>query len=449
VHAVYSICDTLVTGQESNVTQYRLQFQVAALVCLATVARSPVVASESTRLVLPTLGSEETSGVIRVEIDSTVYQSMISAEQVVVEGFPLPGKTEVRLELTSFEVLTPTARFVVVDGDGQREVPPPAFRAFRGVVTGEPESRVTLNLFGGRIAGFIRLRDEEFVVALGATAGGATIRARASDPDRPDTPWCGAVEHGPTVMATGDKAAPLGAPAIDADTLLNAQIAIDATYEWYDHFGSLEDAQNYILNLMAQVSTIYVDEVNVELEVPFLRVFTIPDDPYAPTTNTSTLLANLRSEWNSNQTGVSRTVTHLFSWRSNGGAGIAYLDALCSAIYSPGNSFDYGVSTMSALGSWWEKGLVAHELGHNFSSPHTHCYSPEIDQCANEDGCYQGSITQSVGTIMSYCNSFTSTFHQRVEDEAIRPAAEAAYPSCISAVVAEEPPPAPQNLVPF
>jgi len=433
------------------VVQPRLQFQVAALVCLATVALSPVVASESSRLVFRTLEREDTTGVIRVEIDSTVYQGMMSAEQVVVEEFPLPGKTDVRLELTSFEVLTPTARFVVVDGEGQRELPPPAFRAFRGVVTGETESRVTLNLFGGRIAGFVRILDEEFAIAAGATAGGATIRAGAADPDRPDTPWCAAdeVEQSPTAMAPGDKSLPLGTPAIDGGTLLNARIAIDATYEWYDHFGSLDDAQNYILNLMAQVSTIYVDEVNVELEVPFLRVFTIPNDPYAPTTNTSTLLANLRSEWNSNQTGVSRTAVHLFSWRSNGGAGVAYLDALCSSIYYPGNSFDYGVSTMSAQGSWWEKGLVAHELGHNFASPHTHCYSPEIDHCANEDGCYQGSITQSVGTIMSYCNSFTSTFHPRVEYEAIRPAAEAAYPFCISAVVTEEPPPAPQNLVPF
>ena len=317
-------------------------------------------------------------------------------------------------------------------------------------MTGEPESRVTLSLSGDRIAGFVRISDEEFAIAAGATAGGATIRAGTADPDRPDTPWCAAdaTEHGPTAIAM-NAGQPLGAPAIDADTLLSARVAIDATYEWFDHFGSLDDAQNYILNLMAQVSTIYVDEVNIEVEVPFLRVFTIPNDPYAPTTNTSTLLANLRSEWNSNQSGVSRTVAHLFSWRSSGGAGVAYIDALCSAVYSPGNSFDYGVSTMSAQGSSWEKGLVAHELGHNFSSPHTHCYNPELDQCANEDGCYQGAITQSLGTIMSYCNSFTSTFHARVEDEAIRPAAEAAYPICISAVETEEPPPAPQNLTPF
>jgi hypothetical protein len=57
---------------------------------------------------------------------------------------------------------------------------------------------------------------------------------------------------------------------------------------------------------------------------------------------------------------------------------------------------------------------------------------PEIDICANQSGCYQGATQQSVSTIMSYCNNTQSTFHQRVRDEKIRPAAEDAYPSCIT-----------------
>jgi hypothetical protein len=32
---------------------------------------------------------------------------------------------------------------------------------------------------------------------------------------------------------------------------------------------------------------------------------------------------------------------------------------------------------------------------------------------------------------MSYCSSVDPVFHPRVEDERIRPAAEAAYPTCI------------------
>ena len=169
------------------------------------------------------------------------------------------------------------------------------------------------------------------------------------------------------------------------------------------------------------------------MEVPYLRVFATPANPYTPgATDTSLLLSELRSEWNANQTDVDRTVAHLFSVRPTGGSGLAYINVLCNNSFNPGNSADYGVSTLSANDGSWEKGLVAHELGHNFSSPHTHCYVPEIDQCANEPGCYSGTTVQTVGTIMSYCAQSDQVFHPRVENERIRPAAEAAFPTCIT-----------------
>ena len=58
--------------------------------------------------------------------------------------------------------------------------------------------------------------------------------------------------------------------------VIPSEVAIDATYEWYDRFGSLDAAQNYILNLMTEVSAIYESELNIALEVPYLRVFTTP-----------------------------------------------------------------------------------------------------------------------------------------------------------------------------
>ena len=93
-------------------------------------------------------------------------------------------------------------------------------------------------------------------------------------------------------------------------------------------------------------------------------------------------------------------MTHLLT-RANIG-GIAYLDVLCSS------SWGYGVSGLDAdyvypnAAYTWDADVVSHELGHNFSSPHSHCYKPPMDHCYNgEAGCYGGPEEPSVGTIMS------------------------------------------------
>jgi hypothetical protein len=73
--------------------------------------------------------------------------------------------------------------------------------------------------------------------------------------------------------------------------------------------------------------------------------------------------------------------------------------------------------------TYHDGGLVGHELGHNFGSHHTHCYSPPIDECfAGEGGCYGGETSCPAaghGTLMSYCHhksgcGKTQDFHPRV-----------------------------------
>lgn len=379
-------------------------------------------------------GTADESQTLLLDLEPAALRDLWSARNGRIEAFPLPGRRAVDLDLRAFELIAPGARFVVVDAEGPREVAPPPMRFFRGSVAGDPESLVSLSLFDRRIAGFIRAFGEEFQVAPrsfdlardGALEVGVQNRAATGSIER--EPFC---PTEPLVPARprASRAAPRG---VDAGTGLIAHIAADATVEWYQHFGSLPAAQTYILNLLGQVSTLYDAEILVQIDVPYLRVFTAEPDPYTDgSLDTFELLGELEAEWNANQSGVSRSLAHLFSIRPSGGSGLAYLDVLCGNQTSPGNSFDYGVSTIPGNGDAFEKDLVAHEIGHGFSSPHTHCYVPEIDQCANEPGCYQGPTVQSVGTIMSYCNTTTSTFGPRVRNERLRPAAEAAAGLCI------------------
>lgn len=421
------------------------------LVALPGLARERSASrSGDERLAVERLDAPSTEpGAIALRLDDGARRRLLSRGRGVVRSFPLPERGAVDLELEAFDVLAPAARLVAVTDGVERDTPRPAFRAFRGRVAGDPDSLVVLGFFDRRMAGFVRTWDAEFEVGPAAwdaaRPGADELRVRRVERDGPRPYDCDDALDAPSRLAdpaafppagadgarldglTG-RDAPASAPlAIDGDTLLEANLAVDVTVEFHDHIGSLAGTQDYVLNLLAQVSAIYESEVNTKILVGYLRVFTNEPDPYTDgSTSTSTLLSDLRSEWNAEMGGMQRTATHLFSVRPSGGAGLAYVDVLCN------QSYGYGVSTISAVGQSWEKDLVAHEIGHNFASPHTHCYVPEIDQCATQSGCYQGTVVPSVGTIMSYCSSSQSVFHPRVKTERIRPAAEDAYPACMA-----------------
>jgi hypothetical protein len=54
---------------------------------------------------------------------------------------------------------------------------------------------------------------------------------------------------------------------------------------------------------------------------------------------------------------------------------------------------------------YWDIECYTHEMGHNFSSQHTECYTPPIDTCTacNSFTC-SGPVPAGGGTIMSYCH---------------------------------------------
>ena len=242
-----------------------------------------------------------------------------------------------------------------------------------------------------------------------------------------------------TVSQSTDKNMPLNdgeTNKLEGGICLNMAIEID--YYTYNQFGfNCYDAVEWALAIMTGVSEIYLSDLDVLVQASFFNVWETPDDPYSALDSDMYLYLNALEDtwrWPSEFTGVDRDVVQLFTQKPIGG-GLANLDGLCdnwwgySVVGGLGETVNYDYLILPYSNTYsWNFTVVAHELGHNIGSPHTHeCdWGPDfnlgfsggaIDNCnmySNlfdpETSCYgdPGEIflntTYSYGTIMSYCH---------------------------------------------
>ena len=328
------------------------------------------------------------------------------------------------LELDEFRVAAPGARLVLHGAGGRAtESTLPAARYLRGAVAGEPGSRAVLALGGGVPARGLLFRPEGVSRLFADGRGGLVATAVAdSGPGRATSAFRCAVEDRalPPEPWTGETSGPAGRP--DGGPAYAARVALETDHEYYLRFGDAALAATYALDLIGYLSTIYAAETGTDLIVPYLSLWTTPEDPWVATSS-SAALQEFLTYWNANRGDVERTIAHQLSSRETGG-GIAYVGVLCNS----GNAYGY---TGTIDGNFdpqnpqtvWDSMAVAHEIGHNFSSPHTHCYNgyqgaDPIDGCYNVTaGCYAGTLgipgigtviggntADHPATIMSYCH---------------------------------------------
>lgn len=137
------------------------------------------------------------------------------------------------------------------------------------------------------------------------------------------------------------------------------------------------------------------------------------EDPYIGS-SAGARLTNFRNGLSGDYDG---DLAHLMGF--GGGGGVAYLDVLCNKYYGVGYS---GVSsTFNDVPTYsWTVMVLAHEVGHNLGSPHSHdcVWGPDgtqaIDCCAAHwnsayDSCGGGCnaepyLPTNGGTVMSYCH---------------------------------------------
>jgi hypothetical protein len=172
-------------------------------------------------------------------------------------------------------------------------------------------------------------------------------------------------------------------------------------------------------------------------------VHTTSDDGWdtqeIPGGNASDLLDEFVAAWASSSWPVDADLAHFFSGDALGG-GVAYINALCrtdigfAVSGSLSGSINWAGWTGTPQPFTWDFVVVAHELGHNFGSYHTHDYCPPLDHC--HSNC-DGTTGCERGTLMSYCHAACSgmiwidlSFHpftanimrQRVNTSCLEPA---------------------------
>ncbi|GAB3717256.1 hypothetical protein GCM10027592_59230 [Spirosoma flavus] len=185
-------------------------------------------------------------------------------------------------------------------------------------------------------------------------------------------------------------------------------IYLEADYALYQSYGgNVADLTEDILFVFNQVTTLYRNE-NVYVQLAQLYIWNTTD-PYSTATTSAATLAAFKSHWSNFGNGFPGQIAHLMSSRNLGGGLADGYNGLSdkSTAYSLNGGLNPAFAAPYPTFSW-EVNAIAHELGHNFSSHHTHwCGWPggPIDNCAYpENGpCTAGPAPVNGGTIMSYC----------------------------------------------
>ncbi len=339
-----------------------------------------------------------------VEVDLAALRQARSGRPFIARRFPIQSGRFVDLKLEPFQVTTEKTRFVLGRRDRDDltlDFDPTRIILLRGSVVDEPQSDVFIAI-GQRITtGHIHFGagGERFQIAS-RLQGGPTLPQGHLAVYQP-VPGVGAVPGVPACGTDTQRAqrsltppSPQPAGAFQRRMRL-LEVAIDSDYEFFELFGDLETANEYVIALYAQVSHIYMRDVNTGVTVSFVRLWDQPEDLF----NEPDPFTPFRVHWNVFMGGVRRDVAQLLTGRRNlPYGGVAFLSALCSSsnAYSViGYMLGSFPDPDRPSGGHWDIVVAAHELGHNCGAVHTH--DVEIDYCA---------FGQQVrGTVMSYCHT--------------------------------------------
>lgn len=382
-----------------------------------------------------------------ININKQIIRNIINqdAQQIEIDNFALDNFNKYDIVLNKEDISTLKNTKIVIHGKETNQVYPlNNFTFYSGKLSEQKDSKVFMTLINDYCYLYIQKENGESY-SISPIKDNINelhlLKPHTIDLDDENSltyaceteDHCGEHSEIEDLMKHGDKFQSATYP------LLEARIICEGSYDYYVLLGSNQDkAISHIGAVMLLSSKIYQENLNITFVVPEIHI-RIEDvkDPYLYTENLAEKLQYMPNVWKNYKT--PRALVVLFADLRNQPsntvvAGISmggspYTGSVCN------NNRGYCVLGITNQGKFptinytWDVNVATHEMGHNFSAPHTHnCYwiPNMIDTCVSKtkpfpigDACLSGNIYPVPGTIMSYCHTTNSSrnvqlfFHKR------------------------------------
>jgi hypothetical protein len=263
--------------------------------------------------------------------------------------------------------------------------------------------------------GKLRNAKDTYVALPESEMGSSKPNFDCSTPDPPlnvnENEWLREVQP-----QMGDTQTPETGQAIGGAGCKTLGIYIECDNQMYkDNGSSIANTTAKVTSLFNLVKQIYENE-GISIYIDEIYIWTTKD-PYSSISSISS--QNILSDFTARRRNIPQKLGHLLGTNFGFLGGIAYLDVVCNPSYyfyrfgysNIYNTFNTDINVYS-----WSVYCMAHELGHNFGSKHTHwCGWPKAGGGTSRiDSCYGGEPNNGVncgtniksirGTIMSYCH---------------------------------------------
>ena len=295
------------------------------------------------------------------------------------------------LVLAPHSIRAANFQLLVTDTTGTHSVPAPEDTTYSGTVEGIDGSMVAASLHDGQLEAHIRVPGGSWCVqplttVIGIAPRNLHVVYQTKDVVQ-NAAVCG-VDHG-----HGDHTTPPGGSVGPAAMRL-CEIALDCDEGYYARNGNnVNTTVASAVTLMYAVNAIYQNDVEIRHVITAVIVRTVPTYTTGPDLGcgaTPGLLQEFRTRWLNNHGNVPRDVAHLLTGQGSfsGVVGCASVGVICT-------TSAYGASRAISGNAAQNVGLVAHEIGHNWSAQHCNAATPCNIMCASLGGC--SGVLNSVG----------------------------------------------------